>query len=73
MTDLTFEPIIGLRNTYEVCAGPERLVLGVIVENDDDDWRVLSTRHGHPEPVRGRHATREAAAATLTTGKGDPE
>lgn len=72
MTDLRFEPIVGLRSTFEVCDGPDRTVLGVIAENSDNDWRVLSTRHGYPEPVRGPHPTREAAAATLTHGKGDP-
>lgn len=64
VADLTFEPVTGLVATYEVCDADGR-VLGVIAENDEYDWRVLSTRQGSPEPVLGRHPTREDAARTL--------
>lgn len=67
--DLTFEPMLGLIATFEVC-DTDRRVLGVIAKNDDDDWRVLSTRYG-TERVPGRHASREAAAASLLTHAGE--
>ncbi len=68
---ITIEPISGLVATYEVCDSDGR-VLGVIAEADEYDWRVLSTRQGHPEPVRGRHPTREDAAATLIQPRETP-
>lgn len=65
---LAFEPIVGLYATFEVCdTTADRRVLGVIAEDHDGRWRVLSTRYGTPEPQPGPHATREAAAATLLT------
>lgn len=68
---ITIEAMPGLIATYEVCDANRR-VLGVIAEAGEYDWRVLSTRQGHPEPVRGRHPTREDAAATLIQSRETP-